>query len=319
MSDSMSPGWYPVLGADGTPGHERWWDGRAWTDDVRPLLADARPQTWQAQAPAPYPQAGYGYPPAPGYPGYPGQEAYPAPAYPGPGYPPPSPRRSRTGVLVGVAVGVLAVGGAVAAFVFLQGGDPKAGPTPGPTVVVSRSDSPSPNPTPKPAPSATGVAPDSQHAITVPLLDGWKTEAGHPGESLFLSTGSYTGPNGKPWVRGDFMVEKDTVKGATAKEAADTAMPRWAEAMYHGITEHTDYGSGETTVDGVPGYVTRWHVRSSSGVQGYVLVATFQAKGGGYVMFVGSVDDDAQAPDKDALEKILGGVKVDSGGSGSST
>ncbi|WP_307806859.1 DUF2510 domain-containing protein, partial [Streptomyces sp. FH025] len=130
MSNSTPPGWYPVPGADGTPGHERWWDGNAWTSDVRPLqggagqLADA-PTQWQ---PSPQ-QPGYGYPgqgpdygysaqgaaQQPGY-GYPGQEAYPGAGYgyPGAGYPQPAPDRTKPGVIIGIAVAVLAVGGIIA-------------------------------------------------------------------------------------------------------------------------------------------------------------------------------------------------------------
>ncbi|MET8628118.1 DUF2510 domain-containing protein [Kitasatospora sp. NPDC004669] len=340
MINSTPPGWYPVPGADGTPGYERWWDGNAWTSEVRPLQggagqsAGAPAPAWQPQAP----QGGYGYPgqdgaqaPGYGYPGpqaYLGAQAYPGAGYgrPGPGYPPaPPPRRGRTGVIVGTAVGVLAVGGIIAAFAFGHGGDPQAGPTPGPTVPASRSESPSPAPTPapttpvaKPVPAVTGIVPDAQHAITLPILEGWSTETGRPNTSVYLGSGTYTCPDGRSCIRGMFAVAKNPLQGATAKDAADAAMPAWAEGLYPGLTQHTDYGSGPMSVDGVPGYAERWHVRNSAGLQGYVLLATFRAEGGGYVAFQGAVDDDALSPDKDALEQILSGVKQ-SGSSGSGT
>ncbi|MFJ9445350.1 DUF2510 domain-containing protein [Kitasatospora sp. NPDC101235] len=42
MNNDTPPGWYPVPGADCSPGHERWWDGNAWTSDVRPVRASPR-------------------------------------------------------------------------------------------------------------------------------------------------------------------------------------------------------------------------------------------------------------------------------------
>lgn len=109
------PGWYPDPGqtSDG-PATERWWDGKAWTEQTRPAgsAADWGPPP---QPPADGAQPAGGAQPAdgaqPAYPAYPAGEAYPA--YPGyPGYPaqPPAPARRglRTGIAVGVAVAVLA-------------------------------------------------------------------------------------------------------------------------------------------------------------------------------------------------------------------
>ncbi|MEU4119191.1 DUF2510 domain-containing protein [Kitasatospora sp. NPDC028055] len=329
MTNSTPPGWYPIPGTDNASGYERWWGGNAWTNEVRPLQGTA------VQGAAVQPDHGYGFG-GPGY-GYPGGHTaqdpnygYPAAGYgyPGPGgpaYPPPPPsparRRARPGVIVGAVAGTLAVAGIVAAFAFSHGNTPLADPTPAPTLSDSQGTlpPPSPNPTPtpappapttpRPAPSATGVAPDPQHALTVPVLDGWATESDRPNWSMFEGTGQYSCNGGHRCVRGMFAVSKEVVQGATAKEAADSAMPGWAGGLYPGITQHTDYGSAPMSVDGVPGYVARWHVRTSTGAQGYVLLATFQAKGGGYVVFEGSVDDDALSPDKGALERILSGVR----------
>ncbi|MFJ8627402.1 DUF2510 domain-containing protein [Kitasatospora sp. NPDC093550] len=364
MSNSTPPGWYPVPGADGTPGHERWWDGNAWTSEVRPLqggvaggLPDAPTQTWQPTDQKPgygYPGGAaaqppaYGYPgqdgsPTPGY-GYPGQDGYqgqggyqgqagypaaPGYGYPGPGYPP-APPRNKSGMIIGIAIAVLAVGGTIAGIALSGGGDPKADPTPNPTVTVTQSDSPSPRPTPtrpttsptvpapKPAPVLKSTVPDPQHAITVPVFDGWDATTDGAHSTVFLGTGRYTCPDGNSCIRGQFSVEKDTVQGDTAKAAADGAMPTYAGQIFTGITSHTDAGSGYVSVAGVSGYATRWHVSTSDGTQGYVLLAAVPAKGGGYVVFEGGVDDHPSAPDASVLDQILKGVKQDST-SGSST
>ncbi|SOB84510.1 Protein of unknown function [Streptomyces sp. 1331.2] len=349
VSNSTPPGWYPVPGADGTPGHERWWDGNAWTSEVRPLqggvagpLADAPTQTtWQSSEqkpgygyPGTAPAAGYGYPAQDAYQGqnpYQGQAGYPAQGagygYPGPGYPPQGPAKSRTGMIVGIAVGVLAVGGIVAGIALYGGGDPEADPTPNPTVTVTQSSSPTPTPTrpttsptvpvPKPVPALKTTVPDPQHAITVPVFDGWDAAPNPSHSTVFLGSGQYTCPDGNSCIRGQFSIEKDTIQGTTPKAAADAAMPTYAGQIFTGITSHTDYGSGYVTVAGVLGYATRWHVRTSDGTQGYVLLAAVPAKGGGYVVFQGGVDDDPAAPDSSVLDQILKGVKQD-GSSGSS-
>ncbi|MFJ4186412.1 DUF2510 domain-containing protein [Kitasatospora sp. NPDC089509] len=351
MSNSTPPGWYPVPGADGTPGHERWWDGNAWTAELRPLqggagqLADAPTQPWQPPAGQPpqqgygypaqsgspgygYPaqdavqSAGYGYPGQAGYPGgqagYPGQEAYPGAGY---GYPPPAAPRNRTGLIVGISVAVLAVGGLVVGLVVNNGGDDKAGPTPNPTVTITQSDSPQPSPTPtlptptvpapKPVPTLKSTVPDPQHAITVPVFDGWDAGANSAKSTVYLGSGRYTCADGNSCIRGQFSVQKDTAQGDTPKAASDAAMPAYAGTIFTGITSHTDSGSGYVSVAGVLGYATRWHIRTSDGTQGYVLLAAVPAKGGGYVVFEGGVDDDPAAPDASVLDQILKGIKQD--------
>ncbi|MGW1175219.1 DUF2510 domain-containing protein [Kitasatospora sp. NPDC002543] len=357
MSNSTPPGWYPVPGADGTPGHERWWDGNAWSNEVRPLqggvaggLADAPTQGWPPADQRP----GHGYPggpaaPAYGYPGqdahqpqaygYPPQDAYPhqgqAPAgyppqgpgygYPGPGYlPPPGAARSRTGPVIGIGVAVLAAGGIVAGILLSGGGDHRADPTPDPTVTVTGSGSPSvspgpftPSPAPKPVPVLKSTVPDAQHAITVPVFDGWEVSSNPPHSTVYLGTGRYTCPDNSSCIRGQFSVEKDTVQGSTPKAAADARMPDYAGQIFSGVSSHTDAGSGYVSVAGVLGYATRWHIRTTDGTQGYVLLAALPAKGGGYVVMEGGVDDSPAAPDFSVLDQILKGIKQD-GSSGNS-
>ncbi len=102
------PGWYPDPGqtSDG-PATERWWDGKAWTEQTRPAGSGADwgppPQPPAAGAPSAadgtYPQADGVHPAYPtAYPGYPG---YPA-------APPAGRRGLRTGIAVGIAAAVLA-------------------------------------------------------------------------------------------------------------------------------------------------------------------------------------------------------------------
>ncbi|KJS63657.1 DUF2510 domain-containing protein [Streptomyces rubellomurinus] len=372
MSNSTPPGWYPVPGADGTPGLERWWDGNAWTGETRPLpdgaarLADAPTQGWQPPSPQPGygygtpQQPGYGYPggapaPAPGY-GYPGQDGYGYPGqdgygypgqdgygypgqelqgagygYPGPGHPQQQrPGRTKPGVIVAISVAVLAVGGIIAGLALSGGGDDtRADPTPNPTATTQSTDpgpgpapKPTPTPTPKPsppkpAPALKSTVPDPQHSITIPVYDGWDANSDSPHSTVYLGTGRYTCPTGGACIRGQFSVEKDVIQGSSAKAAADAAMPAYAEQIFTGITSHTDAGSDNVSVAGVRGYAVRWHVRTSDGTQGYVLLAAVQAKGGGYVVFEGGVDDDPQAPDPSVLDQILKGVTKD--GSGSAT
>ncbi|WP_380284816.1 DUF2510 domain-containing protein [Kitasatospora purpeofusca] len=339
MSNSTPPGWYPVPGADGTAGHERWWDGTAWTSDVRPVqagggqIADAPTQVaWQspdgkAAAPPP-PSYGYGVPHQ-GQPGY----GYPAPnppayGYPPTAYPPPSrPNRMKTGTAVGIGIAVLAVVGVVAAVALNSGGDgPSAGP-PQPVTTVTVTDTPtattaaptttrpaSPPATtpPRPTPVLKDTVADPQHAITVPVFDGWEANTSGSHSTVFLGTGQYTCPGGGNCIRGQFSVEKDTISGSTARAAAEAAMPAYAEAIFTNIASHTDAGSSSTTVAGIAGYAVRWHIVTSDGSKGYILLAAVPAKGGGYVAFEGGVDDAAGAPDPSLLDQILKGIKQDS-------
>ncbi|MBC7269188.1 MAG: DUF2510 domain-containing protein [Streptomyces sp.] len=113
MTQVTPPGWYPDPGQTNEgPPTERWWDGKAWTDQVRPAgsgaawgppaqsPADSGPPAPGAFGPA---QPGFGAPDAhPGPPGY--------PAFPGhPGYPGQPPTRTRRGLRTGIAVGVAVV------------------------------------------------------------------------------------------------------------------------------------------------------------------------------------------------------------------
>ncbi|MFC8454435.1 DUF2510 domain-containing protein [Kitasatospora sp. NPDC057223] len=353
MSNSTPPGWYPApgTGTGGAAAQERWWDGSAWTSEVRPAapvdappaaaqIADAPTQAWQAAPPAPpaAPQPGYGYPPAPGqgyppsgYPGVQGPPGYP----PAPGYPvgPQAPQRKSNAVVISVVAAVLVAGG-IAAGVALTSGDgpsPRPLPTiavptitmptldvptvpsfdPSPTASPTRRSSPTPSPRVSPPASVTGTVPDEQHGITVPVLSGWTQTTPGSTATVFLSSGSYTCPGGGTCVRGQFAVKADSIQGASARAAAEAAMPLYAQAIFDGLTSHTDARSSTVVVAGVSGYAVRWHVRTKDGLSGYVLLAAVPAESGGFVVFNGGVDEDPLAPGPAALEQILLGIEQD--------
>lgn len=236
---------------------------------------------------------------------------------------PPAPRRNNNAVVIGVVVAVLLVGGIAAALALNSGDNPT--PHPGPTLAgPTGSDgpaTPSGSPSRRPSPSAsprssapaavTGTAPDTQHAITVPILAGWAQETPSSSTTVFLTSGHYTCPGGGDCVRGQFAVKTDAVQGATARAAAEAAMPDYAAAIFDGLVSHTDAGSAATSVAGVSGYAARWHVTTKDGLSGYVLLAAVPAEHGGYVVFHGGVDDDPQAPGPAALEQILKSIAQD--------
>ncbi|MFD8816000.1 DUF2510 domain-containing protein [Streptomyces sp. NPDC059627] len=235
MTQVTPPGWYPDPGqtSDG-PATERWWDGKAWTEQTRPAGSAAdwgpppQPPTDGAQ-PAEGPQSAEG---VPAYPAYPAGEAYPA--YPGyPEYPaPPAPakRGLRTGIAVGVAVAVLAAIG-VGAWALTgngsdsgdqqasqqssggQGGFGQGGPEgqnggqnggqgfpfggSGGSSGSGGTDggaSPSPGQSEAPKVKGGGRVSDSTNAISIPVPDGWTGQAIQYGANV-SSDDSYKCPS----------------------------------------------------------------------------------------------------------------------------
>lgn len=287
-------------------------------------LADVPTQSWQApQAAAPQPPSyGYGAPQQGGAAGY----GYPQQGV-GYGYPPPQPpKKVNTGVVVAIVLAVLVVAG-VAGGIALSGDDKKDDPQPAPTVSVT-TDAPSPSPSPSPtrrtpspsptptrptppAPVQTGTVTDKQHSITVPVFSGWESRTDTQNSTVYLSSGPYTCAGGQSCIRGQFSISKDKVQGDTAKAAAEAAMPTYAGTIFSGVTSHTDAGSAATTVAGVSAYAVRWHIKTSDGTQGYVLVVAAPVKGGGYVLLTGGVDDDLLAPHPSVLDAIVKGIKQD--------
>ncbi|GAA4996534.1 DUF2510 domain-containing protein [Kitasatospora paranensis] len=323
MSTSTPPGWYPVTGPDGTA-QERWWDGSAWTAEVRPAagaagIAEAPTQAWTAPAaPAPAAHPGYGYPqqPAAGY-GYPPQ----APAYAYPSAVPAS--KNRNGVIIGIAAGVLVVAAVVGAVFVLGSGkkDPAViGPLP--SISVPSFDLPSADPsTPLPAPSddtatpaAAGALPDLLHGWRVPRPAAWTLHTGSSATSLYETTGPYDCGMTSQCIRGQFSIEAVSVPGTDAATVARAAMANYAPRIFGELDGHEELTSGPIAVAGATGYAVRWYATPKQGAKGYILmIAVPDAQGSGFVLLHGGVDDDPKAPRPTVLDQIAGGIRSTSG------
>ncbi|GGN23824.1 DUF2510 domain-containing protein [Streptomyces fuscichromogenes] len=262
MTQVTPPGWYPDPGqtSDG-PATERWWDGKAWTEQTRPAGSAA---DW---GPPPQPPAG-GAPPAEGaYPTYPADGAYPAypadgayPAYPGyPGYPaPPATGRRglRTGVAVGIAVAVLAAIGVGAWALTGSGGDSggqqasqqgsggqggfgqggpegqSGGQSGGQGLPFGGSGSggtdggasPSPGQSEAPKVKGGGTVSDSINAISIPVPEGWTGQAFTYGAQV-TSDDSYKcpGDTSKSCTAGGAYSEPAVVLGTKGDTAEEVA------------------------------------------------------------------------------------------------
>ncbi|HZF88602.1 DUF2510 domain-containing protein [Streptomyces sp.] len=217
MTQVTPPGWYPDPGqtSDG-PATDRWWDGKAWTDQIRPAGPAA---AWGPPAGPPAAGAGpaYGAPVAPpgpagqpGQPAYPGQPGHPErsgafgqagfpvyPAHPGyPGYPvqpPPTSRRGlRTGIAAAVAAAVLAsIGFGVYTLTKEDGGgtsradsrqerDGRDGGSGGP----DGDQSPGPGEPQAPEVEGGGTLSDTVNGISMPVPDGWTGQAMEVGAQM---------------------------------------------------------------------------------------------------------------------------------------
>ncbi|MEU9409706.1 DUF2510 domain-containing protein [Streptomyces sp. NPDC048281] len=280
MTQVTPPGWYPDPGqtSDG-PATERWWDGKAWTEQTRPAGSAA---DW---GPPPQPPADGPEPAAGAYPAYPADGGYAA--YPGyPGYPPqpPAPARRglRTGIAVGVAVAVLAAIG-VGAWALTdngsgsgdqqasqssggQGGFGQGGPEgqnggqsggqnggqgfpfggSGGSSGSGGTDggaSPSPGQSEAPKVKGGGTVSDSINAISIPVPDGWTGQAANYGATV-SSDDSYKcpGDTSQTCTTGGVTSMPAVLlgtKGDTAEEVAKADISANAKESYGGKT----YGS----------------------------------------------------------------------------
>ncbi|MFJ8487876.1 DUF2510 domain-containing protein [Streptomyces sp. NPDC094038] len=280
MTQVTPPGWYPDPGqtSDG-PATERWWDGKAWTEQTRPAGSAA---DW---GPPPQPTADGPESAAGAYPAYPADGGYAA--YPGyPGYPPapPAPARRglRTGVAVGVAVAVLVAIG-VGAWALTgngsgggdqqasqnsggQGGFGQGGPEGQNGGQSGGQDggqgfpfggsgggsgsggtdggaSPSPGQSEAPKVKGGGTVSDSINSISIPVPDGWTGQAISYGANV-SSDDSYKcpGDTSQTCTAGGAYSAPAVVlgtKGDTAEEVAKADISANAEKSYGGKT----YGS----------------------------------------------------------------------------
>ncbi|MFF3348408.1 DUF2510 domain-containing protein [Streptomyces sp. NPDC002779] len=315
MTQVTPPGWYPDPGqtSDG-PATERWWDGRAWTDQTRPVGSAA---VW-------------GPPAAGAHPAYPAYPAYPAP--------PPGRRRGvRTGIAVAVAAAVLA---AIGVGVYALAGDggsdgstANSSPSPGgPGGPGGQDDpfgdsggpegqSPSPSPEGSEAPRIeSGAVTDPISGISLPVPDGWYGQEITVGASV-TSEESYKcpGDTSQSCTKGGAYsapAEALGTKGGTAEAVAKADIEENAEQSYGegygGITSHEVLASGAVTVAGQKGYRVRWKAVTSKGADGYVESLAFPAPAdSGRIVVVRFGIDVGEK--QSVIDEITKGIKVASG------
>ncbi|MEU6064199.1 MULTISPECIES: DUF2510 domain-containing protein [Streptomyces] len=334
MTQVTPPGWYPDPGQtnDGPP-TERWWDGRAWTDQTRPAGSAAAwgPPT-QPQGTGPYPAyAGHS-----GYPGYPAQ-------------PPAGSRRGlRTGIAVAVAVAVLAsIGvGVYALSKHDSGGRDRAGSQQGQGGPGGRggpegqnggqggpgggsggsggSDGQPPSPGQSEAPKVEGggSVPDPINGISLPVPEGWTGQGLTVGAQV-TSNNSYKCPGDvseKCTAGGAYSAPAALLhsKGSTAEEVAKADIAANAKESYGGttygsITSHEVLASKAVTVAGQKGYLVRWKAVTSKGADGWVESLAFPSPARPDRMVVVRFGVDV-GQKLSVIDEITKGIKVSSGG-----
>ncbi|MGX1116318.1 hypothetical protein RKD37_001681 [Streptomyces ambofaciens] len=336
MTQATPPGWYPDPGQknDG-PATERWWDGTAWTDQVRPAGAEAagvppsQPPAQPAFPPSGQDTAAGPYPVHPGYPGVPAQ--------------PPSARRRRlrTGIAVAAAVAVLAgIGGGVYALTDGGSGGDDAG-----AAQQDRGDrkdpfgdsgggngggedgrSPAPDSPEQSEPPTidSGSVTDAVSGISLPIPDGWSGQELQVGASV-TSDDSYKcpGDTSKTCTKGGAYSAPAMVlgtKGGTAEEVAKADIEANAEESYGGksygeITSHDELLSKAVTVAGQKGYLVRWKAVTAKGSDGYVESLAFPSPADPerIVVVRFGVDTDQE---QTVLDEIAKGIEVDTSGGG---
>ncbi|CAL9651173.1 DUF2510 domain-containing protein [Streptomyces sp. enrichment culture] len=354
MTQATPPGWYPDPGQkqDG-PATERWWDGEAWTDQVRskePDAAGAPP----AQPPS-APQAPHDTPhdaphdaphdtPHDTPPSY-GDAPGPYPVHPGyPGTPDAAPsarrRRLRTGIAVAAAVAVLA---GIGAGVYVLADDGSGGNSAGSSQQDRRGpgggdgpfgdprggegggggESPAPDGS-EPPRIESGSVPDPVSGISLPVPDGWSGQQLQVGASV-TSDDSYQcpGDTSAACTKGGAYSAPAMVlgtKGGTAEEVAKADIEANAEESYGGesyggITSHEELASEAVTVAGQKGYMVRWKAVTAQGSDGYVESLAFPSPAAPDRIVV--VRFGVDAGEKEAvIDEITEGIEADSGGGG---
>ncbi|MFD5073528.1 DUF2510 domain-containing protein [Streptomyces sp. NPDC058371] len=316
MTQVTPPGWYSDPGqTSDAPPTERWWDGKEWTEQTRPVGSAA---LWGPPA----------HPPAAG-------------AYPG--GPPASGRRGlRTGIAVAVAVAVLAgIGGGVYALTKDDGGSSSAGSQVpaappggqggtetapgGPRGGSGGQDGQTPAPGRSGQPQTEdGYATDMLGGIAIPVPDGWTGESGM-GTAAVTSKDSYKcpGDTSKDCTKGGAYSAPAValkLKATTAQAAAKEDVSKNAEESYGGttygkITSHKELDSKAVTVAGQKGYLVRWQVVTSKGDDGYVESLAFPSPVDSKSLIVVrfGVDVSSKAT---VIDTITKGIKVASGAGG---
>ncbi|MCC9308710.1 DUF2510 domain-containing protein [Kitasatospora sp. RB6PN24] len=308
MSTSTPPGWYPDPRATG---HERYWDGRVWTEQGRPTAPAAGPVSDASPA--------YGHPAIPeslvlSEPPEPAGYAGPPPARTPGGAPLDPPRPKRTGLIIGIAAGgvlglVLAGGLALT----LSGGSVRSSaaagapaPVPGAARPTHQPDGVQPLAPPQSLPTS-GTLQDRQHGWNVPLPQGWQPVGPDGGHTLALVTGRYDCGTPGGCVRGSFSIDADPTRGSDAKQVAQAAMASYVQQKY-GSDDPDVQGGGAIIVAGRAGFAVRWHLTPQQGASVYLLLVAVPAADGEFTTMVGSVDDNSKAPDHSILDRIAAGI-----------
>ncbi|OIJ66351.1 DUF2510 domain-containing protein [Streptomyces mangrovisoli] len=342
MTQVTPPGWYPDPGqSDDSPATERWWDGKAWTDQTRPAGSTS---VW---GPPTQPPAAGGFP---AYPAYPAQ-------------PPAGSRRGlRTGIAVGVAAAVLAAigvgawaltdngggngngnqagtqqgpggfgggqggpeggfGGGQGGPFGQNGGGEDGGQSGGSGDGGSGGQSPDPGQSEAPKVKGGGTVSDSINAISVPVPDGWTGESITVGAQV-TSDDSYKcpGDTSQTCTKGGAYSAPAAAlgtKGDTAEAVAKADISANAEESYGkgygSITSHKVLESKAITVAGQKGYLVRWKAVTSKGADGIVesLVFPSPASASQLVVVRFGIDADQKAS---VIDTITKGIAASSGG-----
>ncbi|MFE6282014.1 DUF2510 domain-containing protein [Streptomyces sp. NPDC057877] len=346
MTQVTPPGWYPDPGQTNEgPPTERWWDGKAWTDQVRPVGSGA---AWSAPAQSPAgaaPPAPGGFPAPPGYPAHP---AYPAfgghPGYPG--QPPAGARRGlRTGIAVAVATVVLAsIGVGVWALSKDDGGDGDragsqqgqegnpGGPFGSPDEDGSDGGSDGgggdgdepPGPGESEAPEVGGgdTLADPVNGISMRVPDGWTgqqmtvgaqmtsdTTYKCPGDTSASCTkgGAYSAPAVALGTEGD------TPEEVAKADIGENAKESYGGKSYGEITSHEVLASEAVTVAGQKGYQVRWKAVTAKGSDGYVQSLVFPSPVNPEQLVVVRVGLDTDQKES-LLDEITKSIEKSSGG-----
>ncbi|KUL22952.1 DUF2510 domain-containing protein [Streptomyces regalis] len=321
MTQVTPPGWYPDPGqkSDGPP-TERWWDGKAWTDQVRPVgSADVWGPPEQLSAAGDHPT----YPVHPGYPGQPQSGGR---------------RGLRTGIAVGVAAVVLAsIGVGVYALTADDGSgggtanSPQQGPggqggqggpfgdSGGGSGGGSGGQSPSPDGSEAPRVESGSVT-DPVSGISIAIPDGWYGQQINWGAHV-ASNETYKCPSdtsqtcmkGGAYSAPAFALG---TKGDTAEEVAKADIAANTEESYgkgYGeITSHEVLASKAVTVAGQKGYLVRWKAVTSKGADGYVESLAFPSPVSEQQIVVVRIGVDAG--EQSVIDEITKGIKVSTGG-----
>ncbi|MFF4018869.1 DUF2510 domain-containing protein [Streptomyces sp. NPDC001843] len=336
MTQVTPPGWYPDPGqtSDG-PATERWWDGKAWTEQTRPAGSAA---VWGPPTPAP---------PTGVHPAYQAYPAYPA-------QPPAPPRRGlRTGIAVAVAAAVLT---SIGVGVYALSGDGgsggdragsqqgpggrggpggqggsegQGGPFGGPGGGSGNGgdggpggQSPSPGQSEAPKVKGGGTVSDPIDGISMPVPDGWTGQALEAGAQV-TSNDSYKcpGDTSKTCTTGGAFSAPALLlgdKGGTAEEVAKADIAANAKESYGGttygsITSHKVLASEAVTVAGQKGYLVRWRAVTSKGADGYVESLAFPSPTDPKRIVVVRFGVDF-GKRTSVVDEITKGIKVSSGG-----